>query len=515
MEENTTKNSISQKNKRIAKNTLLLYIRTIIIMIVTLYTSRVVLNTLGVIDFGIYNVVGGIVVMFGFLNSSMSSATQRFLSFDMGRKDYDQLRRTFNASLFIHLSIAIIILFLAETIGLWLVNNYLKIPLDRIEAAKWVYQFSIFSFIVTIIRVPFNSLIIAHERMNFYAYISIFEVIFQLLAVFTLTLIAFDKLKLYAVLFFVVTVIVTLIYIIYSRNRFEETKYEKVNDKKLFKSLISFSGWSIYGSGLALMTANQGINILLNFFFGPIVNTARSIAYQINSAIFTFVSNFQTAVKPQIIKSFANNDYSYMFSLVFSSSKYSFFLLFLLSLPVIMETEIILYIWLGIVPDYTILFTKLVLFNALIDSLSSPIVTAVQATGNIKKYQLIIGTLLLLVLPVSYLFLKVYSNPAIPFILNIVISIILLITRLLLWRSLMFFSIKRYLVKLITKIIPVIIMPILFSLMIINLFESSIIRLLINIIICVSTSLLSIYFFGLSSNEKEVIKKRVWTCKSH
>lgn len=478
-------------------------------MLVTLYTSRVILNTLGVVDFGIFNVVGGVVVMFGFLNTSMSSATQRFLSYEIGRGDFVQLRKTFNATQIIHIGIAILIFIFAETVGLWFVKTYLIIPLDRMEAAIWVYHFSVLSFMVTVIQVPYNATIIAHERMNVYAYVSILEVILKLLIVFMLTWITYDKLKLYGILHFAVVFVIAAIYRIYTRRNFEESKFQVVKDKKLYKTLISFSGWSIYGSGLALMASNQGVNILLNFFFGPVVNAARSIAFQINSAIYTFVSNFQVAVKPQIIKSYANNEHNYMYALVFNSSKYSFFLLFLLSLPVIMEIEIVLKIWLDIVPDYAVLFSKLVLINALIDCLSSPIVTAVQATGKIKKYQLIVGTILILVLPISYFFLKISNNPAIPFYLNICVSFILLFTRLKLWSGLVDFSVWSYVSKLFVTITPIAFFPTLASMLFISNFESSVFRLIVNSALCIVTTVISIYFFGLNKKEKKFLKDKI------
>lgn len=276
-------------------------------MLVSLYTSRVILNTLGVEDYGIYNVVGGVVSMFAFFNSAMSSATQRFLSFEIGKGDFVQLRKTFNATQIIHIGIAVLILILAETVGLWFVKTYLVIPVERMDAAIWVYHFSVLSFMVSIIQVPYNATIIAHERMNVYAYVSIIEVSLKLLIVFMLTWITYDKLILYGILHFGVVFLVASLYRIYTRRNFEESKFEVVKDKDLYKSLISFSGWSLFGN-IAVMLRGQGVNILLNMFFGPAVNAARGIAYQVQGALFGFVTNFQMAIKPQIIKSYAIED---------------------------------------------------------------------------------------------------------------------------------------------------------------------------------------------------------------
>ena len=299
--------STTSNNKRIAKNTLLLYFRMILTMLVTLYTSRVVLNTLGVEDFGIFNVVGGIGVMFSVLNSAMSSATQRFLSFELGQNNKEQFTKVFSMSITIHALIALIIFVLAETIGLWFLNTHLVIPADRLVAANWVYQCSVLSFMVTILSVPYNASIIAYERMGAFAYISILEVSLKLLVVFMLQWIMVDKLKLYAVLLLVVALIIRLVYGFYCKLKLEGCNYIWIKDKQLFKTLASYAGWNLWGN-LAAVGMDQGVNVLLNIFFGPIVNAARGIAYQAGSAVRLFVSNFQMAVNPQIVKRFASKE---------------------------------------------------------------------------------------------------------------------------------------------------------------------------------------------------------------
>lgn len=432
----------------------MLYIRMLLIMGVSLYTSRIVLNALGVEDFGIYNVVGGFVTMFGFLNGSMASATQRFLSFEIGKKNDKQLNNVFSMSVNIHFVIALVILVLAETVGLWFVNTQLTIPTERMEAAQWVYQFSILTFLVGVLSVPYNAAIIAHERMKVFAWVSIFEVSLKLLLVFLLLWVSYDKLKLYAILMFAVAVIIRLIYGMYCSRNFPESKFRWFWDQDLFKTIASYAGWNLWGSA-ALTLYGTGVNILLNIFFGPTVNAARAIAYQVKGAVNRFVQNFQMAMNPQIIKSYASNDLKYMHQLIFQGAKYSFFLLFALSLPILLETEIILRLWLKIVPEYTVIFTQLVIINILIDCISGPLMTAAQASGKIKLYQAVVGGLLLLNLPLSYGFLKLGFTPEVTLYVSILISLVALFARLKIISPLVDLSISGYLKNVVLRIMPV------------------------------------------------------------
>lgn len=489
-------------NKRIAKNTLLLYFRMILIMLVSLYTSRVVLNVLGVEDFGTYNVVGGVVTMFGFLNGAMASATQRFLSFELGRNDLVQLRKTFNAAQFVHIGIALLVFVLAETIGLWFLNNYLNIPAGRMEAARWIYHFSVLSFMITIIQVPYNAVIIARERMNVYAYVSILEVVLKLLVVFALTWISFDKLKLYGVLLFVVALIVALIYRIYTLSQFDETRFELVKDKALYKALISYSGWNLFG-GVAAISKSQGVSVLLNMFFGTVVNAAQGIAVQISSAINMFVSNFQLASNPQIIKTYASGDIAYMNNLVIRTSKFSFYLLFILTLPIVLEIEFILKLWLNIVPEYTAIFSILILVNALIDTISGPLMTALQATGKIKLYQFLVGTLLMLILPVTYLLYKLGYPPMSTFFVSISVSVIALALRLMLTKKqIPEFSIYHFLKETILRNTPVVVLSLVVPLLLLFTFPSNGFRLVYVVLAALISSTSAVYLLGLSKNEK-------------
>lgn len=339
-----------KKIKKIIINTGFLYIYLLLTMAVSLYTSRVVLNTLGIEDFGIYNVVGGFVTMLGFLNSAMVSSTQRFLSFELGKKDKSQLNNIFSMSLSIHLLIALLILILGETVGLWFISTQLTIPSERMPAAEWVYHFSLLAFLISVITTPFNASIIAHERMKIFAGVSLIDVTLKLLIVFILQWFGFDKLKFYAVLTCAVVLIISLIYITYCKTHFQETRLRLYWNGSLFKTMLSYSGWNLWGNIAAVMS-NQGINILLNIFFGPIVNAAQSIAFQVNSALNSFIQNLQIAINPQIIKNYSANNFQQMQQLVFYGAKYNFFLLLTLSLPILLETKFILYIWLGNTPE--------------------------------------------------------------------------------------------------------------------------------------------------------------------
>lgn len=497
----------SENNKRIAKNTLLLYIRMFLTMGVSLYTSRIVLNTLGVEDFGIYNVVGGVVMMFAFLNNAMTAGTQRFLSFELGRANLKQFRKIFSMSINTHFVIAVIILIIAETIGLWFLNMKLVIPAERLSAANWVFQFSVLSLIVTVISVPYNASIIAHERMSVYALVSIIEVSLKLFIVFVLQWFEFDKLKFYAILVFLVAITIRIIYWLYIKRNFKECNYLFSWDKTLFKTLISYGGWNLWGN-FALVSINQGINILLNLFFGPTINAARGIAFQVNAAINGFVSNFQMALNPQIVKSFAKDDREYMHQLIFQGSKYSFFLMYILSLPIILEADTILSIWLKVVPDFTVLFCRLVLINLLIDCISGPLMTAAQASGKIKKYHTIVGGFLLLILPISYLFLLAGFPPQTTFYVNIIISFIVLFIRLWIVHPLVGLSINTFVQKVLVPILFITPLAIIIPAILKYNIQEQFIRFILVAISSVLSSTILIYLIGLRKPEREFVKTK-------
>jgi O-antigen/teichoic acid export membrane protein len=476
-------------------------------MVVSLYTSRIVLNILGVEDFGIYNVVGGFVTMFGFLNSAMASATQRFISFEIGRKDQVQLRNVFSMSVNIHLIIAFVILVLAETIGLWFVNTQLTIPSSRIVAAQWVYQFSILALVINIVSVPYNAIIIAHERMNVFAWIGIVEVSLKLLIVFMLQWFGFDKLKLYAVLMFGVAVIIRMIYGIYCSYRFKESKFRFFWNKPLFSTLLSYAGWNLWGNAASVIM-EQGVNIILNIFFGPAINAARGIAYQVRGAINQLVSNFQMAVNPQIIKSYASDDLDYMHKLIFRGAKFSFFLLFIMSLPILFETKIILQLWLKTVPEYAVIFTRLIIINILIDSVSGPLMTAAQASGRIKLYQSIVGGLLILNLPISYAFLKIGLTPEVTLYVSIGISIVALFARLKIIAPLVSMNISEYLKAVLLRIIPVVFVAFAVPVFVYSSVGEGILRFIFTGLSSIVSVVLAIHLIGLEKEEKQFINRK-------
>lgn len=473
-------------------------------MLVTLYTSRVILNALGVNDFGIYNVVGGFVALFSFISNSMAHASLRFFAYEIGRNNLDKLRQTFRLTLSIYIIFSIIILILGETIGLWFVSNKLNIPSDRQLATLWVYQFSLFAFIATIVRIPFNSVIIARENMKFYAWTSIIETGLKLGIVFILLWLQFDKLILYSILTFGIVLIITFIYFIYCKKSFPECIFRLAWDKHLFLTMFSFAGWSFFDS-IAFTAMNQGVNILINIFFGTAINAARGIAFQVSTQVASFVYSYQTAAAPQITKYFALDQKEEMKKLFFQSSKFSYFLLFIFALPAIFEVDSLLKIWLNHVPDYTAIFTRLVLITILVDSLSGTINDVAKATGRIKYFNLLVSITLLLNLPISYILLKLDYPPQATIFTSMVISFAALFVRLVALRHLISFKISEYIKKVVVKNIIVSLASIPIPLLIYLNFNQSVLSFFAVTFTCVITVLTSIFLFGLSVNEKRIV----------
>ena len=397
-------------NKRIAKNTMFLYFRMFLIMGVSLYTSRVVLKTLGVEDFGIYNVVGGIVTMFSFLNGSLGAATSRYITFELGRKDYVKLNKVFNVALVTHVCIGLLIALLAETVGLWFFYNKMLIPVERITAAFWVYQISILSSMITLTQVPYNATLIAHENMKVYAYVGMVEVALRLLVVYLLLIAPFDKLIFYAILLFVLNLGIMVFYRIYCIKRYSESCIKFCNEKGLYKDMFKYAGSDLIGN-VSVLAQGQGLNLLLNVFFGPIVNAARAVAYQVQGAVTQFGNNFMTAVRPQIIKLYAHGDIKEMFKLVYLSSNFSYYLMLLLILPLSLEADYILSLWLGEYPEHTVSFLILVFILCLIQTLKTPRTIMLHATGKLFLANVVIGSLLCCAFPLAYVFLKMGGEP--------------------------------------------------------------------------------------------------------
>lgn len=501
--------STSVNNKRIAKNTIFLYVRMLLGMCVSLYTSRVILDALGAVDYGVYNVVGSIVTMSAFLNGAIATSTQRYITFYLGKNNIHLLRKVFSSSVEIHIILAVIVAFFAETVGLWFFYNKLIIPPERQDIAFWVLQLSILTMIVNIINGPYNSAIIAHERMAVYAYISLGTIFCQLFLAFSLYKSPVDRLLYYALLLSLVQVLTQLVQQLYCRRHFEETKFRKTWDVKLMTEMGSFSMWNIWGS-LAGLLFGQGINILLNMFFGPVVNAARGISIQVNQAIDQFARNFQIAVDPQITKSFANNELSEMHQLIFRASKFTFFMLFLLSLPVLMETEAVLNIWLVEPPQYTALFIRLTLTIVIIDSIARPLMTSAAATGKVKKYQSVIGGILLTIVPIAYFVLKLGGSPSSVFVVHLFICIIAFITRVLIVRPLIQLSIRQYFECAMLKILFVIIASIIPTILVKFIAHNGIVETIIVCFVAVLSVASSSFLIGMTSNERKfVIQKAV------
>ena len=492
----------SNNNKRIAKNTLLLYFRMLFMMVVSLYTSRVILNALGVEDFGIYNVVGGVVAMFSVISGSLSAAISRFITYELGKGDQSKLNKIFSASVTIQLLLSLIIVVLIESVGVWFLNAKMTIPLDRMVAANWVLQFSIVTFVINLISVPYNAAIIAHEKMSAFAYISILEAVGKLAIAFLIMVSPIDRLVFYAILMCVVAIIVRFAYGYYCKRNFAECTYHFHWDKKILMNMFGFAGWNFIGSSASVLR-DQGVNVILNLFCGPVVNAARGIAIQVNSAISGFVNNFMVALNPQITKSFATKDFEYMFSLIFQGSRFSFYLLLILSMPVLINTDYILLIWLKTVPEYAVVFVKLTLILAMLESLSYPLVTAMLATGNIKKYQIWAGGLNLMNFPLSYVVLKLGYTPYATMYIAIVISIGCLLLRLKLLSAMIklpsILFLKRVVLNISLVSIVAFVIPCIANILVT---EHNCFTLFISVGICVVSAFVSILALGCNSAER-------------
>lgn len=493
--------------KNIAKNSLFLYARMFLNMGVALFTAGIVLNTLGITDYGIYNIVGGFVSMFSFLNSSMSSATQRFLSFDLGKNNLIQLKKTFSTTVTIHFGIALIIVFALETFGLWYINHKLNVPTDRMTAVNIVFQFSVWSSFFSIIQVPYNSLITAHEKFNVYAYISFVEIAFKLLILFFLTHLEQDKLVLYSILLFISSFVIRMIYRVYCRKNFEESRYKFFFDKAYFKTLLSFTGWNLF-TNVAFVSKNQGVNLLLNAFFGTVINAAYGITMQVQGIILNFVSNFQSAVNPQIVKTYAAKNIERSTKLMQQSAKLSFGLMLIIAFPIAVSLENILDLWLKNYPIETLVFVKLAFLNVMIDTISNPLAFIIQATGKIRNYQIILGILLFMNLPLSYFALKIFETPQTVFIISIFITITALLLRIYFLKKLINLNISYFFNEVLRRITLLAIITILIYFLILKLNiqeENRYLKIILMSGFAFLTSLIFSYLILLTKAEKVVI----------
>jgi len=445
-------NSFQSNNKRIAKNTLLLYFRMLLSLCVGLYTSRVVLQTLGVEDYGIYNVVGGAVSLFSFLNASMSGATSRFLAYEMGTGNKEKLHLVFGAALTVHIGIAIVMILLVETVGLWFLNTHLNIPETRMTAAHWVFHLSVLSMAVSVTQVPYNASLIAHEKMDIYAYVELLNVFLRLFIVFVLVAYDGDKLIIYGILVFLVSFIIAAIYRMYGYRHYAECRERPCMVKSVIRPMLCYSGWDLYGN-MSTIARTQGVNMLLNMFFGPVLNAAGGVASQVQGVIMGFASNVVTAVKPQIIKSYAAEEYDRTTSLLFNTSKFTFLLLLVLSFPLMAEMHYVLTLWLGFVPEHAANFCVLTLVFNFFATMSTVLVTAAHAANKVKRPSLINGSLYLLVIPISYVAFRCGISPEWSYMFNVMAVLVGMLSNA--WTAFMYvpgFSFKRFFVDVFLRV---------------------------------------------------------------
>ena len=499
----------NHKGRTIAKNTLMLYVRMIFLLFVGFYTSRVVLDSLGENDYGIYTVVGGVVAMFTIISGALNSAVSRFITFEMGKGGDASLDKVYSTSVIIQIFLSIIVVAICEPVGVWFIRNEMTIAPDRIPAALWVLQFSLLSFVVNLMSVPQMASITAHEKMSAYAYIGILDGLLRLGTALLIMHSPIDRLVWYSALMAGAVIIVRLAYGIYCRKNFPECRFHPVFEKGLVKEMFSFAGWNFIGVTSGVLR-DQGGNILVNLFFTTAMNAARGVAVQLNGAVQGFVTNFMTAVNPQITKSYASGDRDYMLSLVKKSSKMSFFLLFIIALPMLFNTEYLLEIWLKDVPAQSASFVRLFLIFALSESVSSSLITAQLATGNIRNYQLIVGGLQLLNLPVSYIFLR-YGAPAETTVaVSIVISQICLAARLLLLKRMVGLSPKDFFANVYIKVFMTAFIALVLPFLLCRLMPEGFVGFCMSVLLCVVSAAVSILFIGCTAHERREVMSMIF-----
>lgn len=416
-------------NQKIVKNTIYLYLRILINLFLGIYSSRVVLQALGIEDYGIYNIVGGVVVLFSFFNDSLQAATQRFLNYEMGQNNEYGVKNIFQTAIYIHLILVVVIFLLSETVGLYVVNYQLTLPAGRCNAANIVFQLSILCTLVGIIRIPFNALIIAYEKMSFYAYLSIVETLLKLVTIICLLYVTFDKLILYALIILFIVTLITICFIIYCKTAIRNISLRPIIHHEVYRKMLSFTGWTLFGS-IANITAAQGVNICMNHFCGVIINAGIGIANQLNGIIYQFVSNMQLAFNPSLVQYYSSGEYGQLRSLLYKSSRYSFYLILLFALPLILNSDFVLHVWLGnSVPPYSATFLIIILFCSILDAISGPLWVTVQAAGRIKKYQLVISSIIFFNLPLVYLILRLGGSPLLAYSVGILIRLSITIYR--------------------------------------------------------------------------------------
>lgn len=503
-------NNNVNNSKKLAKNTIFLYIRLLFSMLVSLYTSRIILQYLGVEDYGIYNVVGGVVAMFTLVSGTLSSSISRNLTYTLGKGDYERLNRTFTTSVNVQCLLIIIILLLAEPIGIWFLNNKLVIPDSRMYAANWVLQFSILTFCINLFSVPYNATIISHEKMDAFAFIGVLEVFLKLGVVFLLNIGNIDKLINYAFLLCCVSLLIQTIYFAYCKRNFDECTYHFCYDRRIMRDVLGFAGWNFLGSAAGILK-NQGLNILLNLFFGPTVNAARAIATQVNTAIVGFVSNFMTALMPQITKAYAQGNLDYVVQCIYRGSKFSYFLLFFLSLPVMVETEGILRVWLINVPDSTVNFVRYIILLSLADTLSRTTINANNATGDIKRYQITMGLFNLMILPCCYFGLKLGIDAASTELISVAFMLISIFPRIHFVKKHIPIRYNIFIRNVIQPVFLVSFVAYTASYFILGSLQKDFVTMLVSIVICFFIAGITIYVIGMTKEERSFIKQIIST----
>ena len=498
----------TSNNKRIAKNTVLLYIRTFVVMLITLYTSRVVLQVLGVEDYGVYQVVGGMVAMFAVISQSLSSAISRFITYEIGSGNKERLNFVFSTSRVVQIAIAAIVVGIGEVVGLWFLHTQMNIPDGRMEAANWVLQFSLLSFVINILSIPYNACIIAHEHMKMYAYVSIFEALGKLAICFMIMASPMDKLVYYSLLLMLLSAGIRIIYTIYCRKNFCECKSPIRFHKSIFKEMFGFAGWSFFTNTNYLLNT-QGVNMLINVFFGVTFNAARGLANQVEGAVMQFVNSFTTAINPQITKSYAADEKAEMYNLICRGAKFSFFLMYLMALPLIFEADTVMNIWLTVVPDKTVLFVQLSLILGMFDCIGATGVTACMATCKIRKYSLVIGTLGLLEFPLVWVAFAAGGAIELAYYLYIIVKAVVIIVRMFLMRSMIEMPVEMYFSKALMPVAIVAIVATIPSVLVVLFLPQGFIRLIVSVIIGVLSVGVTSLSLGMTVAERKAILSRI------
>ncbi len=500
---------MQSSNKTIVKNTAFLYMRMFLVMLVSLYSSRIILSVLGASDYGVYNVVGGVVTIMAFLNGALSASTSRFLTYELGKGNTERLKQIFSTSLNLHICVAALVVILGETVGLWFFYNKLVFPSDSIIPAFWVYQFSIVTTVINFAQVPFSASLISHEKMSIYASVGLYEAFSKLIIAFLINISPMNNLTFYALLLMLNTLIIQSFYIYYTRKKYEECRFRVVKDKGLYNILLSYSGWDLFG-GLASVCQGQGITIVLNIFFGPVVNAARAIVLQIQSTVTQFVTNFLMAARPQVIKRCADQDYEGMYDLAFYSAKFAYLLMFALIIPICFEVKIILYIWLGNnIPAYTETFAIIILLTSLLTSFHAASLMPYHAIGKIKAGNIIGGSMMIVALPISYVLFKLGFQPYWAFIVILITNTMQQTVTWIIIHGYVGYSYKRLLLKVYVPCLLISVIGVIPPMLIVYFMESSWIRFLLLLFTTEIVLASLVYMIGLTKSERKQLHRLI------